>query len=192
MRPTTRGSQPHTYVQTGRSRTMPQGITDTRTDSSEQTITFSSRNLRPRFNTWLRNELRRLEDHLKSIAIEDLTSWEQDKDLFGSAHFTLKKILNRTYNELERNIQADRFERYYAAHRFKVKLDISPALNTAKNAQINIAERISRGSPFDFHVVWTLRDTILRAILNKRHTTYLTMSRTDHQDKILPVNKNPI
>ena len=154
---------------------MPQGLTHTRTDSSEQTITFSSRNLRPRFNTWLRNELRRLEDHLKSITIEDLTSWEQGKDHFGSAHFTLKKILNRTYNELERNIQIDRFERYHAAHRLKVKLDImSPALNTAKNAQINMAQRISRGSPCDFHDVWTLRDTILRAILKAYNIPYVT------------------
>ena len=153
---------------------MPQGITDTRTDSSEQTITFSSRNLRPRFNTWLRNELRRLEDYLNSITIENLTTWEQGKDLFGSAHYTLKKILNRTYNELERNLQTDRFERYHAAHRFKVKLDMSPALNTAKNAQINMAQRISRGSPFDFHVVWTLRDTILRAILKAYNIPYVT------------------
>ena len=149
MRPTStaRGSQPHSYVQSGRSRTMPQCMTDTRTDSSEQTITFSSRNLRPRFNTWLRNELRRLEDYLNSITIENLTTWEQGKDLFGSAHYTLKKILNRTNNELERNLQTDRFERYHAAHRFKVKLDMSPALNTSKYAQINMAEQIRGAAP---------------------------------------------
>ena len=132
------GSQPHSYVQTGRSRTMPHGLTDDRTDSSEQTITFSPNNLRPRFCTWLRYELTRLEDYLKAITLANITNWEEGKNLFGSAHYTLKKILNRTYNELERNINSDRFERYHAAHRFKVKLDISPALNSAKNAQINI------------------------------------------------------
>ena len=168
------GSQPHSYVQTGRSRTMPQGLTDDRTDSSAQTITFSPNNLRPRFCTWLRHELTRLEDYLKAITLSNITNWEEGKNLFGSAHHTLKKILNRTYNELERNINSDRFEKYHAAHRFKVKLDISPALNSAKNAQINMAQRISTESPFDFHVVWTLKDTILRAIYKAYNIPYVT------------------
>ena len=165
------GTQPHSYVQSGRSRTMPQCRTDERTDSSDQTITFSAQNLRPRFFTRLRHELRRLEDYLQSINIENLTGWEQG---FSFTHFSLKKILNRTYNELERNIDTDRFEKYHAAHRFKVKLDISPALNSSKNAQINMAQRISTCSPFDFCVVWTLKDTILRAIYKAYKIPYVT------------------
>ena len=160
---------------------MPITSVEGRTDTSSTMITFYPSNLRSKFNTWFYHELKRQESVLDEAAIDNITSWDEGEGLFGRVHNALRRLLNRVYNELDKKIFSDRYNRYHAAHRFKVKLDIfSPVLNSAKRAQIHMAERTRFNSDFDFHTVWTLKNNVLKCMLKAYDVPYVTNAKNSH------------
>ena len=161
-----------TYLNTGYSTAEPT-TPITRSNSSRDTITFDERNFRRSFRRWLRHELIRVHDHISKTSV---VSWEEAEKQFGTLHHTLKTILNRTYSELERNINTHRFERVHAAHRFKVKLDISSALNSAKQAQIHAASRVRFQGHFSNTAFRGLMDNIKRGLKHAFDMPYRTRS----------------
>ena len=171
----TRGSSPYrSYINSRKSRVMPTCSINERTDSSQQTIHFEPSNLRASFKKWYYHELRRQEPSLDEISVDNITDWQKGEELFGKTHNALWKLLNRVYNELERSIKLDRYHKTHPAHRFKVKLDLSPALNSAKRAQVNVSERLRFNHPFEFHTIWTLKYSIQRCMIEAYNVPYVT------------------
>ena len=66
------------------------------------------------------------------------------------------------YKELECNIH-----RIHAAHGFKVKLDVSPALKSAKRAHIHLAEGMRYNAQADLKSVWILEKKMFRSACYK-------------------------